>query len=208
MAQRILIRSILLIVCMGMIVSMASATIPQLKAHEIPGELTMLLPDGWSIDNYQCWGISITNPQDPTYGIMFLNKLHQYPNLLPLSTTPEQYVEQYFSQDLGLSGKKAENVQILGYEEGDFNGISAFGAVNPKGMRVSLTINDVPVIAYLTVGTYDLYLGTSLAYLWGFYGPAESIGEDGISMKQVFDSIRYDQDYLAECRRLSQWKEN
>jgi len=165
----------------------------------------MLLPAGWNIDNFQCLGISVTNPQDPTYGIMFLSQVHQYPNLLPLGTTPEQYVENYFSQDLALGGKFADSVQILGYPDADVSGISVFGGIHVKPMEVSLRINGVPVIAYLTVGTYDIYVGTVVAYLWGIYGPAATIMEDGPVMKQAFDSIRYDQDYTAECRRLMKW---
>ncbi|HWQ66309.1 MAG TPA: hypothetical protein VN372_05500 [Methanospirillum sp.] len=200
-----LIHTILLTIGIVMVSGIVSAAIPPLQPYEIPGELTMVLPAGWSVDNFQCWGISITNPVDPTYGISFLNKLHQYPNMLPLGTTPEQYVEQYLSQDLELGGKTVTDVQILGYEDVDLSAISAFGSVNPKAMRVSLKINNVPVIASLTIGTYDVVFGTSLAYLWGFYGPEYSITEDGPSMKMVFDSIRYDDDYLGECRRITDW---
>jgi len=136
---------------------------------------------------------------------MFLSQVHQYPNLLPLGTTPEQYVENYFSQDLALGGKFADSVQILGYPDADVSGISVFGGIHVKPMEVSLRINGVPVIAYLTVGTYDIYVGTVVAYLWGIYGPAATFAEDGPFLKQVYDSIRYDEDYMAESRRLMKW---
>ncbi|MCA1916139.1 hypothetical protein [Methanospirillum hungatei] len=199
------IQIILLLICCGFVTGVGAAAVPQLRAHEVPGALTMLLPAGWNIDNFQCLGISVTNPQDPTYGIMFLSQMHQYPYLLPYGTTPEQYVENYFSQDLALGGKVADSVRIVQYLDIDVSAISSFGGINVKPMEVSLRINGVPVIAYLTVGTYDIYVGTVVAYLWGFYGPAATIAEDGPVMKQVFDSIRYDQDYMAECRRLMKW---
>jgi hypothetical protein len=205
MTFQLYVRIALLIICFGLIAGGSSAAVPALRAHEVPGALTMLLPAGWSIENFQCYGISVTNPQDPAYGIMFLNQLHNYPLLLPPGTTPEQYVENYFCQDLETIGKVADSAQILGYIQTDVSGISAFDKISVKSMEVSLRINGVPVIAYLTVGTRGNYLGTIVAYLWGIYGPAATIMEDGPVMKQAFDSIRYDQDYTAECRRLMKW---
>ncbi|HWQ63419.1 MAG TPA: hypothetical protein VN429_03310, partial [Methanospirillum sp.] len=201
--MRIMCYAILLVFWIGLSPGIVSGAVPQLQTYEIPGELSMLLPYGWSVTNFQCWGISIINPDNPCYGIMFLSKLHQYPNLLPRGTTPEQYVNEYFASDLKLGGKKASAVQILNSGDTEIPALNAVGSVNAKSMKVALQIENVPVTAYLTVGTYDDIFGTAIAYLWGFYGPTESIGVDGVPMKKVFDSIRYDNDYLNECNRLS-----
>ncbi len=52
------------------------------------------------------------------------------------------------------------------------------------------------------MGTYDVGLGTSVAYLWGVYSPADQFKIDAPVLKRVFDSISYEKSYTDECNEF------
>lgn len=66
-------------------------------------------------------------------------------------------------------------------------------------MDIPLRMNEIPVIIYLTVGTYDIFVSTGVAKFWRLYGPPSTIIEEVLDMKQVIDLIWYDEDFMAEC---------
>lgn len=173
-----------------------------LHTKDFPDKMTLLLPEGWTVDDYQCSGIVAHSPTDPYRAVLYMNALHQNNYLLPRGTTPESYVTDYLAQDLSLIGNQVSDVAILDYEDADLSHLSVFGSVQVKAMRCSMNINGNAVLASLTVGTYDAQLGTSVAYLWGIYSPADQFDLDAPVLKRVFDSIRYDKDYTDECKQF------
>lgn len=173
-----------------------------LKTKDFPGKMTMLLPAGWTVDDYQCSGMVAHSPSDPYRAVLFMNALHQNLDMLPRGTTPEAYVTEYLARDLSLGGDLVSDVTILNYEDADLSSLSAFGAVQVKAMRCSMNIDGKAVLASLTVGTYDVQLGTSVAYLWGIYSPADQFDLDAPILKRVFDSVRYDKSYTDECNQI------
>lgn len=178
------------------------STIGALQAKDFPGKMAMLLPSGWIVDDYQCSGITAHPPVDSSRAVLFMSALHQGLYMLPRGTTPESYVTDYLAEDLSLGGDLVSDVAILSYEDADLSPLSAFGSVQVKAMRCSMNINGNPILASLTVGTYDVQLGTSVAYLWGIYSPADQFDLDAPVLKRVFDSIRYDKSYTNECHQF------
>lgn len=202
MTERGLIRLILICAISASMAAGQQSSIGHLQAKEFPGKMTMLLPQGWTVDDYQCSGIVAYSPSDPLRRVLFLNALHQGYNMLPRGTTPESFVTDYLAQDLSLGGDQVSDVTILGYEDADLSHLSLFGSAQVKAMRCSMNINGNPVLASLTVGTYDVQLGTSVAYLWGIYAPADQFDIDSPVLKEIFDSIRYDKGYTDECHQF------
>lgn len=173
-----------------------------LHTKDFPDKLTLLLPDGWTVEDYQCSGIVAHSPSDPYRGVLYMNALHQNNYLLPRGTTPESYVTDYLAEDLSLIGNQVSDVAIMGYEDADLSDLTNFGSVQVKAMRCSMKINGNNVLASLTVGTYDVQLGTSVAYLWGIYSPEDQFDLDAPVLKKIFDSIKYDKDYTDECNQF------
>lgn len=173
-----------------------------LQTKDFPDKMTLLLPAGWTVDDYQCSGIVAHSHSDPYRAVLFMNALHQNLDMLPRGTTPEAYVTDYLARDLSLGGDQVSDVTILSYEDADLSSLTAFGAVQVKAMRCSMNINGKAILASLTVGTYDVQLGTSVAYLWGIYSPADQFDLDAPILKRVFDSIRYDKSFTDECNQI------
>jgi len=57
----------------------------------------------------------------------------------------------------------------------------------------------------MSIGTYDISVGTVFTCLGEFTGPAVTIADDGSVMKYLFNSIRYVEEYFAYCRKLIKW---
>ncbi len=112
------------------------SSIGALQTKDFPDKMTMLLPAGWTVDDYQCCGIVAHSYSDPYRGVLFMNALHQNLDMLPRGTMPESYVTDYLAQDLSLIGNQVSDVTILGYEDADLSYLSNFGSVQLKRCAV------------------------------------------------------------------------
>ncbi len=202
MSERCLIGLILVCALFAGVAVGQQSSLGALHTKDFPDKMTLLLPAGWTVDDYQCSGIAAHSYSDPYRGVLFMNALHQGIYILPRGTTPESYVTDYLAQDLSLGGNQVSDVTILGYEDADLSYLSLLGAAQVKAMRCSMKINGNTILASLTVGTYDVQLGTSVAYLWGIYSPEDQFDLDAPILKRIFDSIRYDKSYTDECNQF------